>query len=78
MTQTNATTAPQRHDIVELNGGRLVIEYAGSGEYAIGVVSGEGGRFTLDRDELSPLRAAVRGGSPAVWLCWTDEDGRRA
>jgi hypothetical protein len=74
LTQGNAPTA---RDIVELNGGRLVVEYIGTGEYSIAVVSPTGERFALDRSELSLARPAVRGGSPAVWLCWSDENGRR-
>lgn len=71
---TSTTYAPAARDIVELNGGRLVIEYIGTGEYSIAVVSPTGERFTLDRSELS----LTRPGSPAVWLCWSDENGRRS
>jgi hypothetical protein len=70
---TSTTYAPTARDTVELNGGRLVIEYIGTGEYSIAVVSPTGERFTLDRSELS----LARPGSPAVWLCWSDENGRR-
>lgn len=70
---TSTTYAPTARDIVELNGGRLVIEYIGTGEYSIAVVSPTGERFALDRSELS----LARPGSPAVWLCWSDENGRR-
>jgi hypothetical protein len=74
---TSTTYAPTARDIVELNGGRLVIEYIGTGEYSIAVVSPTGERFALDRSELSLARPAVRDGSPVVWLCRSDENGRR-
>lgn len=73
-TSTITSRAIAVGDIVELNGGRLVIEYIGTGEYSIAVVSPEGERFALDRSELS----LARPGSPAVWLCWSDENGRRS
>ena len=74
----NTDTAPAAHDLVTINGGQARIEYVGSGDYAIAVVTPEGGRFELDRAELTLTTPAVRGGTPAVWTCWTDENGHRA
>lgn len=75
---TNTSTAPATHDLVELNGDRVRIEYVGRGPYSIAVVTSTGDRFELDGSELTLTAEAVRGGSPAIWSCWTDESGRRA
>lgn len=69
---------PQASDIVTMNGGSLRVEFVGIGDYAISVVSPEGGRFDLDVAELTLIEASRGYGIPAVWACWTDANGRRA
>jgi hypothetical protein len=68
------TTDPQPADMMVINGHRTRIEWIGTGEYAIHVGDG----YEVDRAELTLAAPAVRGGTPAVWSCWTGPDGRRA